>query len=100
MNYFITAIYYNSTDWEDDRNHRTFGYYSTLDAAKQAVEKNLCDMNEFLYNYIVIEEIGEGIHPEVKSEMWWAWSRDLKCWEPLESRPVDEYFNFCNWALG
>lgn len=98
MNYFITAIH------QDEWHHfklfkipRTFGYYKDLNEAIEAVKHNCGDIQECLYTHIVIEEIGEGIHPNVSAEYWFEWKDNH--WERISSKP--EIFNgLCNWALG
>jgi hypothetical protein len=54
---------------------RTWGWYSTLDKAKEAVEKNYGDMYENDYNYAVIERTPEGIlwGGDIPKEWWYKW---------------------------
>lgn len=73
MNYFITSIYDAPGLFVHRKARRTFGYYHTLDEAFKAVEENRCNMQECLYNYLVVEGISEGIHPLVEKEHWYEW---------------------------
>jgi len=96
MHYFITAIPY----YPEEAPHlmvRCFGYYPTLDDAKEAVLQNKCDLHEALYNYIVIEEIGYCIHPESTERKWFAWSNS-GCW--VECEKPEWSVGLVNWALG
>jgi hypothetical protein len=93
MNYFITAIYDDNTK----SRSRTFGYYSTLENAKEAVTVNRGEMHECLYNFIVIEAIDEGIHKSCSAEYWYKWTEDG--WSRLYDKP-EQFFGICNWAFG
>ena len=98
MPWFITALV-SKKSTEMVGHHRCFGFYNTHNEAAKAVEKNLGDMHECLYDYIVIEYIELGIHPTVEVEHWWRWVKKNKRWEdgiekPLEFRPTT------NFALG
>lgn len=98
MNYFITAIPYYPENGQH-LNDRCFGYYPTLDDAKESVLQNKCDLHEALYNYIVIEEIGYGIHPEPTERKWFQWQTGwedgwVECEKPKWSEGI------INWAIG
>lgn len=104
MNYFITAIYDEPGLFVHRKARRTFGYFSKLDEALKAVQENRCNMQECLYNYLVIEGIGEGIHALVEEEYWFTWEewqhQAGHCgWHRISSKP--ELFNgTINFALG
>ncbi len=98
MNYFITSIYWEKRfPLPDKHSSRTFGYYSTLEKAMKAVEGNLCNMQECLYNFLVIEEFVEGVHPICDTTYWyeWKWQR----WEQISNQP-EQFNGIINWALG
>lgn len=57
-------------------NARCFGYFLTLDDALAAVEENTGNMQEGLYDYLVIEETRPGIHAETVNESWFEWKTD------------------------
>ena len=84
---------------------RCFGFYETCDEAFNAVEENRGNMRECLYDYLVIELIEQGIHPEVLVEYWFKWDSEychpdmshgrwLKCEKP------EEFNGIVNFALG
>ena len=73
MNYFITAIYDEPGLFIHRKARRTFGYFHTIDDAIKAVVENRGNMQECLYNYLVIEGIGEGIHRLAEQEIWYEW---------------------------
>lgn len=69
--YFITSIYephkYSINQLHSDR---CFGYYDTELKAKEAVRQNRGEMQECLYNFLVIEKIGQGIHAMAEVVQW------------------------------
>jgi hypothetical protein len=97
--WFITSIYLVKPENKESparaETKRTFGYYSNPQEAIQAIVTNRCNMHECLYNYLVLENIGEGIHPEVHNEEWYKWEEKwVPCLKPLE------LVGIINWALG
>ena len=79
--FFLVAINIRemSDTCHDIKDMRTFGYFSDEPTAWKAAEENWADMHECLYNYLLIEELGEGIHPIPKGirdgshERWYHW---------------------------
>lgn len=98
MNFFITSIAHYPEDEVMRRTSRCFGYYADPAEAVKAVRTNRCNMHEALYNYIVIETIEYGIHPEVKGEIWYQWDDDGNCWAPCDK--PEWSFGTINWAIG
>ena len=96
-NWFLTSIVVDDNN-PRSRNSRCFGYYANYSDAMSAVTKNQCDMRECLYDYLVMEEIGEGIHPEVMQENWFKWNDGLNGWHRC-NKP-SEFVGSINWALG
>ena len=94
MNYFITAIPYYPNE-SQHLNSRCFGYYPTLDGVVEAALQNRCNMHESLYNYLVIEEIGYGIHPDPIERKWFEW---LDKW--VECEKPEWTIGITNWAIG
>jgi len=80
----------NSSEWNIN-DTRCFGYFSNKETALKAVNNNWGDMEECIYNYLVIEELPEGIHPTPPNlrsyghEIWFNWENDK--WTPTE-RPA------------
>ena len=82
------------------RKH-TFGFYNTYNEAYTAVKENRGNMEECLYDYLVMEYIEPGIHPMVHSEQWWRWNGADRKWEFLDANnKPSEFIQICNWALG
>jgi hypothetical protein len=98
--YFITAIAcYNG---KVIRVPRTFGFFLDFERAVRAVETNECDMIECYHDYLVIERIGEGIHPltnpEKPGEETWFKSEGENTWVRCDKPEFAA--KTINWALG
>jgi hypothetical protein len=92
--FFLTSIsHYPEHKWQS----RCFGYFSTIEKARGAVANNTCDMEECCYNYLVIEEIGEGIHSFASSESWFTWEEE-NGWTAIEKPKWSE--GIINWSIG
>jgi hypothetical protein len=96
--YFLTTII--APKRGDEENHafdsRTFGYFVRFPDAVAAAETNRGEMNETIYNYLVIEKIGGGIHSFTESEFWYKWAKNkwISCQKPKWSEGMT------NWAIG
>jgi len=91
--FFITAIISKENSC---RNKRTFGYALDLLTAMDYVKHNAGDMHECLYDYLLIEKIGPGIHPEAEQVVWYKWEHPnwVRCNQPIE------FSYIVNWAIG
>ena len=102
--WFLTSIIgkgnsqYESIPEAALNNHRTFGFFNTYNEAYDAVQKNLYNMQECLYDYLVMEYIEPGVHPTVHKEEWYKWDDEISRWIFIE-RPV-EFMGLVNFALG
>ena len=77
---------------------RTFGYFDNLEACTQALNENVCDMHECLYEFAVIESIGQGIHSHAKEEAWFRWNDEKQGFFEIEKPECSR--NYSNYALG
>jgi hypothetical protein len=91
--YFITAV--KSHPYPP--NHRTFGYFEDHRSAREAIKNNYGDMYEYYYDFLVLEKIGVGIHPDVESETWFQWVNSVGEWRQVEK---PSWALCTNWALG
>lgn len=66
----VTAI---TKDFKGPFATRCFGFYFTENAARNAALNNRGGMDECLYEYLVIEKQGEGIHAHAKDIQWYRW---------------------------
>ena len=77
---------------------RTFGFANSYNEAYKWVKDNMGNMQECLYDYLVLEYIEPGIHPTVHSEEWFQWNGVEGKWDMTE-RPA-ELKGIVNFALG
>ena len=101
MSLFVTAIAYYPDKEEYNKPYkcmRVFGHYFDIDGAKNAVSTNYGNMNECLYNYLVIEDIGFGIHALAEKEWWYRFSDQKNGWVKIK-RP-EWAGGTINWAIG
>lgn len=95
--WFITSVLLQTLPiGKVDHSKRTFGFYPNYAQAFDAIKVNCGNMQECLYNYLVLEYIEEGVHGESKSEDWFEWN-GFK-WEEC-NKPYD-IAGIINWALG
>lgn len=101
--FFITAMTNVMTDKdrfdsEKAKKHTTrcFGYFKDKEVAIEAVKDNVADMWETMYDYIVIEEIDEGIHSFAEVVGWFKYNKEKDKYEPIEIGRT----GFCNYAIG
>ena len=83
---------------EDFGQDRTFGFYFSEPEALKAVKENRGSMCESLYHYLVIEEIGAGIHAEANAKYWFVWDDDQSAWATCPTPAGRE--NVTNYAIG
>lgn len=98
--YFITCMTRceKVNGWFYGGTTRCFGYRETLEDAEEALNENMCDMHEYLYEYAVVEKLGPYIHPYVEEEYWFKWDEDRGGFFRIEKPEVT--YNVCNHALG
>lgn len=94
--YFITCMERKPTYSDDGGDYRTFGYYTTSWEAEQALYENRLNLHEHIYTYAVIEEIGQGIHPDAKAIAWFKYDSPSRSFvrTTIEDPP------FSNFAFG
>ena len=70
------------------RDSRSWGWYREAAAAVDALHRNHTDLHETIYDWAVVEEIPEGVCPDVLSERWFRFDRSAGGYRPAE-RPAD-----------
>ena len=115
MSFFVTAIAYYPDDTEKryDKPYKrtnTFGHFQYISDAVRAVEHNDGGMDECLYNYLVIEEIGYGIYAGIcnwepdnpkQYEWWYQWEHpDGQEGHWVKMDKPDWSKGFLNWSVG
>lgn len=88
--YFISGLMMNSsaTNSEDmtDKEYLSFGvgYTELLEQAFSMIENHKKKLHS-TFNYIVIEQYGQGYCPEIKSKAYLAWDDYHSCWKEISS---------------
>ena len=70
----LTELTLNDLGWPDYGATRTFGYYITKDDAIEAVKHNTLDIHETIYDYMLIEEIEEGLYNPSLTRWWFKYA--------------------------
>lgn len=99
--YFITVVdIYNETESSKyvEYNSRCVGYYAWLDDAVEAIKNNFSDIKRTICDYVVIEQIEEGIHEMRKEETWFKWNDEDELYEPADK--PEEIQNPNNFSIG
>lgn len=91
--YFITTI-----DSKDD-DMRCVGYFKTFEQAEYAVFHNTCDIWETCYDYVVIENIKEGLYEYDYNAQWYKWNNTNEEYERIEETPK-KYKDQIGFAIG
>ena len=85
-------------DW--GKSHRVVGFYTDLETAKQAVEKNCCDLYENgYYKYAIIEEREDGLYSYCENPLFYKWEGTIKDggYKPID-RP-EATNGFCGFTI-
>ena len=95
--YFITIIEDLDPEW-GTKGTRCIGYKKTFEEADQAVRENWCNINETIYNYAVIEFIGDGMYPDCLKRWFYKFNYDKRIYEPINE--PSEVKHYCNCSIG
>lgn len=85
--YFVTGLLVHDND-EDEHKIQTircFGYYKDFLEAEEEVKNNSYDMYEYLYNYVVIEKLDEGIFQVSTERKTYKFNLETRKYENCES---------------
>lgn len=96
--FFITAFQELDSEIGGIKNSRCFGYYPHFETANNAVKNNMCDINETIYDYAVIENIEPGIHSIYTDRWFYKFNYKTGMYESIEE--PKEVMHFCNFAIG
>lgn len=91
--FFITTINVMEKDDKKVFNWRTPCFRYSLEEAKNVVEKNMCDIFEYCYEYAVIEELEPCLYPERRNVWWYKWDKEKEQYCPVENDDTIEILN-------
>lgn len=87
--FFITAI--SRLPESGGVDVRPYGWYADRQSAVEAVSDNQVDMHDGQYEYMVIQELGQGVRRPHLSLQWFRWEPNgefyLPITSPLPARP-------------
>lgn len=84
------------------QNHRTPGFFLTLEEAKQCVEENWGDIHETGYEYVVIEKTPPGLYTGgfIEEEWWYRWEGDRDEGKYVETEKPECTKCIVGWGIG
>ena len=89
---------YTITTIDSRRDHRTVGWFPTLNDAQDIVSQNIGDIWEFSYHWVVIEEVYPGLYPHTPNEYWYHWNTTELKFKPCDKPKM--YHNTVNFGIG
>jgi hypothetical protein len=96
--YTVTGVYSESFK-SSNTSTRCFGWYSSLEEAKESLNKNPNVISEEgYYEYVIIEEYETGLHPLCIDGVWYKWNDNSKKYIPSMKPLIFE--KVCNFGLG
>ena len=101
--WFITAVekmepYPESKYFTNTGKTRCWGFYFDKEDAVHVVRENVADIQEYFYDYAVIEEYEEGISNYTGNRQWFKWNEDRQGYFEISEPENMEYI--CCFALG
>lgn len=93
--FFITTLIINNGKLQGSR---CIGYYKEKNVAIDAVHNNAGDMCEYMYNYVAIEHLEEGIYPHDIEPLFFKWNEKTKKYDKVD-RP-EELKNSYAFGIG
>lgn len=97
----MTDLSYNKDlKFPDFGSECLVGYYSSKEAAFEAVKDNCCDIWETCYDYALIEEIEEGLYnPALPNQRWFfKYNAEKYCYEEIKEPEFVKHF--CGFTFG
>ena len=96
---YLITVFTKCEPWKTPYDYnlgstRSVGWRPTLEMAVETVEKNMCDIWEYCYDYACIEEIGCELYPFHKERRYYKYNRTIDSYEE-----IDEPFclkGYCN----
>lgn len=73
------------------------GWYSTFEAADEAVRNNYADIWEHAYDYAIIEEVSEGLYNPDADGKFYKYNTEKGIYEPIE--PPECTKHYCGYTI-
>lgn len=93
--YTITAFQNLDKDYGTSGSIRCFGYSMDFEYADSSVRNNVTDINEKIYNYVVIEKVKDGLNPVARKRWFYKYNIEEDIYESIEEPIcVKQFLNF------
>ena len=89
---------FSSFDKLGTKNSRVVGFYHNFENADESVKTNSCDINEYSYDYALVEKINPGLYPEATIMQYYKFNYSKQIYESIEA--LEELSIFCNFTMG
>lgn len=86
-----TKLTTTKNGWPDFGSTRTFGYYTDKNKAINAVKENALDIRETIYDYMIIEEVNEGLYAPALNR-WFFKATNQNTFKPIEEPSFMNHF--------
>ena len=103
--FFVTVVYTGKDSFEDSKevwhkkSSRCWGYTDTFKKAEDAVLANYTDMNECMYQWVIIEEHVMDVFAICTGRFqWYHWNRSSEGYERCQQ--PDWAKSICHWGIG
>ena len=93
----MTNLQKGVDDFPDFGDTRIFGYYTSKEHAFESTKHNALDIHETIYDYVIIEEVEEGLY-QPSDERWFFHYIGNDTYEEI-SEP-DFMKHFCGISIG
>ena len=81
-------------------NKRVWGFYFTEEKARNAIVENIGNMQDCMYDYLVLERWpAEGVIAMADQEIWFCWNESSGGWQEIHDKPAFAKGVQC-WAMG
>ena len=88
----------DKNDFPKFGNSRIVGWYQYKEDAFKVVKENICDINETIYDYVLIEEIEEGLNNPALNRWFFKYNNDTKTYIQIDE--PKKYKHYCGFTIG
>lgn len=93
-----TVMTFSLSDKPGTRNSRVVGFYHNFEDADESVKTNSCDINEYSYDYALVEKVNPGLYPETTVMQYYKFNYNKRIYEPIAA--LEELNMICNFTIG
>lgn len=86
-----TKLEVDNKGWPNFGSTRVFGYYTDKDVAIESVKTNALDIRETIYDYMIVEEIVEGLY-QPSTTRWFFVAKDDDTFEEIKEPTFLRHF--------